>query len=248
MRAWPGIAGLVLLAANFGGAVAAPPGEMIEVTDDTYRLHKDTHGVVVVSVEWGRRWNFCGFENVQMRTFAFDRVPVQKRSDKDAADLVLDPPPSLLAGPGTTGHHALLVEPGEYALTYTELKLARSVNKVDSYSIGRKRLIADGTSRAGSFTIAAGETVYIGHFSTECIDGEPRIWRYYIEGRAAFKEYLTTRVTTKYPFLDADSVQYRLFKTSEIGNDYELQCKFPPSDQNAESDGVTYDGEDCVAN
>ena len=178
----------------------------------------------------------------------FDRVPVQKRGDKEAADLVVNPPPSLLAGPGTTGHHALLVEPGEYALSYSELKLARSVSKVDSYSIGRKTLIADGNSRAGSFTVAAGETVYIGHFSTECVDGEPQIWRYYIMGRAAFKKYLTEEVTSKYPFLDIDTIQYRLLKTSVIGNDYELQCKFPLSDQNVESDGDTYDGEDCVSN
>lgn len=243
---WQVLACSLPWSALVGGAAAAPPGEMPEVTADAYQRARETHGVVVVAVEWGRRWNFCGFENIQLRTFTFDRVPVRKTGDKEAADLVMDPPPSLLAGPGTTGHHALLVEPGEYALSYSELKLARSVNSVDSYSLGRKKLIADGNSRAGSFTVAAGETVYIGHFSTECVDGNPQIWRYYIMGRAAFKEYLTEKVAPGYPFLDIDTVQYRLFETSAIGNDYELQCRFPPGGQGVDKDGVTYDGEDCV--
>ena len=241
-------AGSLLFAALLGSATAAPPGDMVEVTPDAYSLAKETHGVVVMGVDWSRLWNFCGFENVQLRAFAFDRVPVQKRSDKEAADLVLTPPPSLLAGPGTIARYALLVEPGEYALSYTELKMARSVNKVDSYALGRKKLIADSNSRAGSFTVAAGEIVYVGDFAPECVDGEPRIWRYHVVGRVGFKEYLARNVKSKYPFLDTDSVQYRLLKTSAIGNDYELQCYFPSSAEQVESGNVIYDGEDCVSN
>src|SRR5262245_58258557 len=110
--------GWLLFAILPGSAAAEPPGGMVEVTADKLPLALETHGVVVMGVEWGRRWNFCGFENVQLRTFAFDRAPVQKRRDDEAADLVLKPPPSLLAGPGTADEYALLVEPGEYALSY----------------------------------------------------------------------------------------------------------------------------------
>lgn len=235
-------------------AVAVPagpapdhPGGKVEATADTYQAAKDTHGVVLLAVDWGRQWNYCGYENVQLQTFAFDRVPVQKQGDREPADLVLKPPPSLLAGPGTVDNYALLVAPGEYALSQTDLKVARSVRKVDNYSAGRNRLIVDGNSEAGSFKVATGEIVYVGHFALECVDGHPQLWRYYIEGKAGFHKYLAERVKPKYPFLDTETVQYRLFKTGAIGNDYELQCYFAPSDPQARVEGRAYDAEDCVA-
>ncbi len=222
MRASQVLAGSLMFAALLSSRAADISGEKVEVTSDTYRLAKQTHGVVVMAVDWGRRWKFCGSDNVQLRTFAFDRVPVEKHGDKKAADLVLEAPPSLTAGPGAVAHYAVLVVPGEYALSYTELKVAHSVSKVDTYAVGRKMLIVDGNSRAGSFTVGAGELVYVGHFATECVDGEPRIWRYFIVGREGFQEYLAQDVKSKYPFLDTDTIQYRLLKTSSIGSDYEL--------------------------
>ena len=158
-RAWQVLAGTLLFIALLDSHAADMSGENTEATADTYSRDKDTHGVVLISVDWGRRWNFCGAENVQLRTFAFDRVPVLKQTDDEAADLLLKAPPSLTAGPGTVGHYALLVEPGEYALSYSELKVARSVNKVDTYTAGRKiahprrtipgRQLQGGSRRAG---------------------------------------------------------------------------------------------------
>ena len=185
-------------------------GENVEATSDTYGRDKDTHAVVVMSVDWGRRWKFCGADNVQLRTFAFDRVPVLKHGDDEAADLLLKAPPSLTAGPGAVAQYALIVEPGEYALSYSELKVARSVNKVDTYAAGRNTLIRDAKSLWGSFKAGAGELVYVGHISTDCVDGRPMIWRYYIEGREDFQQYLATDVKPKYPFLDTETVQYKL--------------------------------------
>jgi hypothetical protein len=212
-----------MFAAILSSPAAGISGGKVEVSPDAYRLTKATHAVVVLSVGWGRRWGFCGSDNVQLRTFAFDRIPVRKHGDDEAADLVLEAPSSLLAGPGTVAHYALLVKPGEYALSYTELKIARSVNDVATYAAGRKMLIKDGKSRAGSFTVGAGERVYIGHFTTDCVDGAPRIWRLYIKDRKGFQEYLARDVKTKYPFLDTKTIQYRLFKTNAIGENYELQ-------------------------
>jgi hypothetical protein len=220
MRVWQVLAGSLMLAVLPSSLAAEISGSKVEVTPDAYRVAKN-RGVVVMSVGWGRLWGFCGSDNVQLRTFAFDRVPVQKHGDDEPADLVLKPPPSLLAGPGTAGHYALLMEPGEYALTYSEIKVARSVNDVATYSAGRKTLIADGHSLAGSFTVGAGELVYVGHFSLDCIDGKPRIWRYYITDRKGFQQYKAI-VKSKYPFLDTEKIQYRLFKTSLIGHNFEL--------------------------
>ena len=140
-----------------------------------------------------------------------------KQTDNEPADLLLKAPPSLTAGPGAVGHYALLVEPGEYAFSYSELKIARSVNKVDTYSAGRKMLIQGGKSLAGSFKVGAGELVYIGHFATDCVDGRTDDLALLHRGREGFQEYLANDVKTKYPFLDTGTVQYRLFETNMIG-------------------------------
>ncbi len=210
MRVRQVVAGFLMLTVFLSCHAAEMSGENVEATQDTYLRDKDTHALILMSVDWGRRWNFCGAENVQLRTFAFDRVPVQKRGDDEPADLLLKAPPSLTAGPGTVAHYALLVEPGEYAFSYSELKVARSVKKVETYAAGRKTLIRDGNSLWGSFKVGPGEVVYVGHFSTECVDGQPMIWRYYIEGREDFQEYLAKYAKPKYPFLDTATVQYRL--------------------------------------
>jgi hypothetical protein len=242
---WPVLAGSLSLAAVLASS-AAVSGQKFEATPDAYRLARESKGVVLMAVDWSRVWGFCGAENVQLRTFAFDRMPVEKRGDDEAADLVIKAPSSLLAGPGTITHYALLLEPGEYALTSSELKVARSVGGVDNYRVGRNQAMQDGKPVAGSFTVAAGETVYVGHFGLDCVEREPTLWRYYIIGKAGFKNYLATRVTPKYPFLDTESIQYRLFKTSTIGNDYELQCYFPSSAEQADGDGAKlFDSEDC---
>jgi hypothetical protein len=217
------LAGSLMLTALLTGCAASMSGRRTEVTPDAYGRTKETHAVVLMSVDWRRRWGFCAAENVQLRTFAFDRMPVRKHSDDEAADLLLEAPPSLVAGPGTFADYALLVEPGEYALTFSELKTARSVGDIAVYRAGRRKLLQDGTPLAGSFKADPGELVYVGHFALECVNGQPTIWRYYVDGREAFQQYLATRVRAKYPFLDTEKAQYRLFRTSVIGHDYELR-------------------------
>ncbi len=223
MWTWQVLAGSLMLTAFFTSRAADMSGTSSEVTPEAYGRARETHAVVLLSVDWGRRWGFCGVENVQLRTFAFDRMPVRKSGDDEAPDLLLAAPPSLLAGPEAVMHYALLVEPGEYALSISELKAARSVNDVVTYTAGRSQLIQDGRSLAGSFKAASGELVYVGHFGLECVDKRPTIWRYYVEGREGFRDYLATRIGTKYPFLDTGTAQYRLFRTSVIGRDYELR-------------------------
>jgi hypothetical protein len=221
-RAREAFVGALVLTTLFSNCAAGPSGGNAEVTADTYARTGDNDAVVLISVDWGRRWGFCGLENAQLRTFAFDRMPDHKHGDDEAADLVLEAPPSLLAGPGAVVHYALLVAPGEYALSFSEFRSARSVNDVSTYSAGRSRLIQNGKPLAGSFNAGSGELVYVGHFGLDCVDGRPTIWRYYVEGIEGFQQYLATRVQAKYPFLDIEKAQYRLFRTSVIGVDYEL--------------------------
>lgn len=192
-----------------------------ELTPDAYARAKAHKGVALLGANWGRAWGYCGFENVQLRSFAFDRVPVQKDGDEAPADLFLEGP-ALLAKPASVDY-AVLLEPGEYALTAFHIKAAKSVNDIGAFRAGRMKLIQDGKPVAGSFKVGANEIVYIGHFAPECPQREqPIIWRYYVKDAAAFKEYLA-KVKDKYPFLDVTAVQFRLFETTTIGREYQLQ-------------------------
>ena len=47
------------------------------------------------------------------------------------------------------------------------------------------------------------------------------MWRFYVENRKDFQEYVD-RYRTYYPYLDLNNVQYRLFKTTMFGTDYNL--------------------------
>jgi hypothetical protein len=199
----------------------AAPMSGRELTRDAYEKAKTRKGVVLLSVNWGRAWGYCGFENVQLRSLAFDRIPVQKDGDEPSADLVLEGA-ALLAKPVSV-NHAFLLEPGEYALTAFHIKAAKSVNDVGAFKVGRTKLIQDGKPIAGSFKVGANEVIYIGHFAPECPQrGQPTIWRYYLKDAAAFKEYLAN-VKDKYPFVDVETAQFRLFQTTTIGQDYQLR-------------------------
>jgi hypothetical protein len=148
-------------------------------------------------------------------------MPVRKEGDMPPADLVLEGPALLTKS--ASEDYALLVDPGEYALTAFHIKAAKSVNDVGAFKVGRTELMEEGNPLAGSFKVGADEIVYIGHFAPDCPQpGQPVIWRYYLKDAAAFQDYLT-KVKTAYPYLDIDKAQFRLFQTNTIGHDYQLQ-------------------------
>ena len=55
----------------------------------------------------------------------------------------------------------------------------------------------------------------------DCARPASTMWRYYPEGREAFTKYLET-MKKIYPVLDVTNAQFRLFKTTEFGHDYQL--------------------------
>ena len=170
--------------------------------------------------EWGRRWNCGGFENAELRSFSFDRVPGKQASDDDAADLTLEGPARLASRP-TFINYALIVEPGEYALSAFNIKVARSVSDVGSWLAKRSELLKDGRPQGGSFKVAAGEIVCIGNFFLDCHQ-RSNLWRYYTEGSANFQAHVA-QFKQKYPFLDLNRATYRLIETSSLGHAYEMK-------------------------
>jgi hypothetical protein len=203
-----------------GWAAAALASATQELSERAYAEAGTVMGVVLLGVGWGRAWGYCGFENVQLRSLGFDRMPVHKLGDQPAADIELEGP-GLLAKP-VSQDYALLVAPGEYALTAFHIKAAKSVNDVGAFQARRTQLLASGTPLAGSFSVAANEVVYVGHFAPECLQaGQPMVWRYYLSDAPAFTDYLA-KVKSRHPYLEVGTAQFRLFKTSTIGEAFQL--------------------------
>lgn len=133
----------------------------------------------------------------------------------------MDDAPLLLTRPGFDDY-AFVVDPGEYAFSSFDVKVAASVRDVGGFKANRSHLIKDGKALGGSFEVREGETIYIGHFFVDC-HRQPIPWRYYADGQDAFNEYLA-RIKSKFPVLDVSKTQFKLFRTADFGNDYYVEA------------------------
>jgi hypothetical protein len=206
---------LALAAASAGSAQDAVPFSL-----SAYEAAAGKKGVVLVSANWSRRWKCAAFENAQLQSLGFDRVGVPKLNASDNPDVILEDS-SWLSAPTSFVNFALLVEPGEYLFSSYKLKAAKSISQVGFFSRDRASLVVDGKSKAGSFTVAAGEVIYIGHLALDCAQA-PMPWRYYPEERQDFEKYLQ-KVQTEFPGLPTREAKFRLFETSIMGNPFTLK-------------------------
>lgn len=214
---------LVLSIALFVSACATIQRSPVasEVTADTYTNSKTSKGVVVMAINWGRRWKCGSFENAELMSMGFDRLPIANPASDTPAAIFIDGPSRLTKKP-VFENYALLLDSGEYALTSFDVKVARSVSDVGHFTAQRKNLIVNGEAKGGTFRVDTGEVVYIGNFYVDCTPDSATIWRFYSEGRDGFNSHMS-EFKQKYPFLDLSKVQYRLLRTTTIGYDYDLK-------------------------
>lgn len=191
-----------------------------EATAEAYAANRASMGTVLLDANWGRKWKCGAYENAQLVSFGFDRMPVAVSAKNKNPDIVVGTSSLITVKPQFVGI-AMLVPPGEYALSSFKIKVAESVSKVGYFAAGPNHLLRDGKPLAGSFKIAAGETVYVGNFGLDCLQ-QPTLWRYYTKDKVNFQKQLA-EYKAAYPFLDISSVQYRLFETTTIGSAYELK-------------------------
>lgn len=175
--------------------------------------------VVLMSVDWGRRWGCGQYENAQLQFLAFDRGGVQKTAPDGQWDLMVKDE-SILPSRRNFGNYAYIIEPGEYLLTGFRIKLGKSMSSVGNFFGDRKNMLENGKSKGGSFTAAAGEIIYIGHFSLDCAKA-PMPWRFYLENREEFDKYLDT-IQNEFPGIPKQKVQFRLFETTIMGYPFSL--------------------------
>lgn len=176
-------------------------------------------GVVLLDVNWGRRWECAGYENAQLVRLNFESTSRQS-GDGDRYTVIRLQSPSRLFVDSAFLNYGFLVEPGTYALTEWSVKTAKSASDVGYKKAGRQELVDDGVYHGGTFTVGAGEVIYIGNFYLDCYYS-PIPWRFYTEGASNFDAHVR-QYKAKYAFLQTATVEFRLLKTDNYGTSYEL--------------------------
>lgn len=209
---WRAVIGVAALTFTCVVANAASP-----LSKRAYLNDGATRGVVLFVVDWSLNWRCGGADNAQNQAFSFQRLSAvgdtEDRIDVTPASPLLTKLPKF---------YAFLVEPGEYALSAFRFKIARSASDVSVVEGNPGQLIVDGKATGGSFNVGAGEIIYVGHFGVDC-NGSPQPWRFYMNGREPFDEYVSG-VRKEYPFLADAPITFRLFRSPSqaFGLDYEL--------------------------
>jgi len=206
-----------LLAIFISTSISA--AELIELTSKNYAEAGEQKAVVIFHVNWGRYWKCAGLDNAQLQALTFSRIQTKESKSSDATIPIETP--SKLVVKDSFVPYVLLIEPGEYALSSFDVKVARSSSDVGHLKGDAANLIKDKKSIGGTFTVAPGEIVYIGHFGLDCAK-EPFLWRYYIEGRKDFDRYVAG-FRKEFPFVQNKPVQFRLFSTIMFGQAYSLE-------------------------
>jgi hypothetical protein len=191
----------------------------VPLSADSYRELGATQGTVLLQVNWGRYLKCGGYQNAQLQKLAFRRLD-PNAAGTPAKDWILAPKSTLMTQPVFQSYEVLLA-PGEYALSGFRFKVASSVSSIKVAEPDASELIVDGKPTVGSFTVAAGEVVYIGHFGVDCT-GEPSPWRFYVDGKQAFTAFVNG-FHQEFPFVNGVPVVYRLFVTDKMGQPYELK-------------------------
>jgi hypothetical protein len=195
-----------------------PVEAQVPLSEETFREAGSSKGTVIVQVNWGRYWKCGQYENAQLQRLAFRRLG-ENAETPSGKDRELSPFSTLLAK-RSFEPYVVLLEPGQYALSGFRLKVAASRSDVKVADVDSSKLIVDGKPLGGSFALAAGEVVYIGHFGLDC-HGDPTLWRFYIDGNQEFARYVDG-FHKRFPFAKDVAVTYRLFKTEHLGQPYDL--------------------------
>jgi len=199
---------LIIIASLLGAGVASAQ-KPVDLNEESFSASSGEHGVIVFEVNWGRRWSCAGADNAQLQQLTFTYTADGRASTVDLRT------PSRLQVDNRFIPYALLIEPGEYGLTGFDVKIAWSMTDI-VHAVWN----AEKAGYAGTFTIAPGEFVYIGHFGLDC-SSEPIPWRYYIEGADEFERYIEG-FRERFPFVGNVPVQFRLFETTLFGTEYSL--------------------------
>lgn len=200
---------LVIILALYAGEVYAGVDTLSKKNYEESKMEK---GVIIYGVNWGAKWGCAGLDNAQLQNLTFSHIDSISKSI-DGEEIVLNTPAKLLSK-DTSKSVAMIINPGKYALTGFDIKVAQSSRRVAHIKKDVEDLFENGKSASGTFEVNAGEIVYIGDFGLDCT-GQPIPWRYYIQ-KEDFDRYIA-QFKKRYKFLSDKPVIYRLFETNKFG-------------------------------
>jgi hypothetical protein len=210
------IMALVLVAPTLQAIAGAP----VPLSADSFHAGMPGKGIVVLGVNWGRKYGCPGVANAQLLRLTFKQLPITSSS----AILDLKTPGKLLVNNKYLGV-AYILDPGKYAITEISVLMAKTLNKVDELSVGG--LMDHDNPVGGTFQVEPNEAVYIGHFAMDCVQQAGAVpWRFYLTDRAAFDKYVAD-FKKEYPFASALPVRYRLFDSTQFGFPFSLPDEQP---------------------
>lgn len=183
-----------------------------KLTKKKYERFKNEKAVVIYGVEWDRHWGCGDMANAQLQNITFSRIDL---TSKDANEKIILKAPLSLSNKNISESTAVIIDPGKYALTGFDIKMADLSQNVRHLEADKDNLINNGNYIGGTFDVNPGEVVYIGHFGLDCLE-TPIFWRYYIE-KDDFEKYVD-QIKQKYKFLFDKEIAYRLFQTTKFGN------------------------------
>jgi len=190
----------------------ATVGNVDKLTKSNYEKSKDQKAVVIYEVNWGRKWGCAGYENAQLISLTFSRIDQETKAL--GAETIVLKTPSILFVDNIFLPYEIIVEPGEYALSGFNIKVAKSVREIWHTIADSKNLFENGKPLGGTFKANPGEIVYIGGFGLDC-EYEPIPWRYYIE-KEDFGRF-SANLKKQYKFIADKEIIYRLFQTDNFG-------------------------------
>jgi len=194
-------------------AFADAHGAKLEKRD--YSRLSDEMGVVLLDVNWGRQWNCAGNENAQLVSLRFENVSRKPGEHSKYTEISLKTPARLFVN-SVFLNYGFLIEPGTYAFTEWSVKVAKSVNDIVFMRASREDLVEGDVYHGGSFTLEAGEAIYIGNFFLDCYHS-PIPWRYYSEGKDSFDRHIG-EYKDKFKFLQGTEIEFRILETENFGS------------------------------
>jgi len=205
----------LLALALFAWALAATAGQPEALSSKAFAKYMPDRGIVIFKVNWGRKWGCAGVENAQLERLTFSKLPLDQSSTK----LDLKTPSKLFVNDQYLPY-AYIVDPGTYAISGFDVKVAKSQWDVGHIAATKDQLFENDNPIGGTFEVSANEVVYIGHFGLDCTQ-ETIPWRYYLEDRPAF-DNLVSGFRHEFPFAASLRVRYRLFATTMFGQPFAL--------------------------
>ena len=206
---------ITTIALLFSACISA--SEMTDLTEQNYNVGGKEKGIVLLHINWGRQWKCAGLDNAQIESLAFTHLPL----GQEPKTMIALETPSKLMVKNSFSAYALIVEPGDYAISAFDVKVAKSSSDVGHLIGDESKLFKEGNPIGGTFTVGAAEVVYIGHFGLDC-SKEPIPWRYYVESKSEFQSYIAGFHKT-FPYVKDSEVTFRLFSTTIYGQPFSLE-------------------------